>query len=185
MQISTQVMTTTRIILNQKEIEDALIAYLRSKTEIPNNVKFDIDIGDNADKELEGEITIFGGSDIPFDSPFTEDTKPAAEPKRRGGKGTQAETRQTFTVPDEQEAVEDTDGKTTGETRQVELPATVAANEPKPDAPKVETEAKPAMITAKIFPDPATSAAYTPVPAEPSPEVKAKSLFANLVKPAN
>jgi hypothetical protein len=174
MQISTaRVVTVTQVILNQDELKEAVLAFIKAKVELAAapDAKIDVEFADDDKGDLAGFIDITStAGDLPAEKPAPT-TKPASKP------------RSTKPIP-----------------APAPLPAATIEAAPEPevkdeppfdvDPPKPETapvqepaKAKPVTATTKIFPDVSTSAPPPPPAAEVDPTVKAKSLFANLGKP--
>jgi hypothetical protein len=160
---------STQVTLNQKELDEAVVAYVADKMGLQENAEVTVEfVDDDRNKgELQAIVNISAGGEAP--------TKPAAKaapaPKRERAKAerVKAEAEQpkaAITSTPEGENVKA--AISTGEERKAP-----------DDEPPFAVEAP--KTAPKIFPDASTSA-----PASlPQPDVSAtaKSLFANLIKP--
>lgn len=200
MQISTRVVSSTQIILNQDDISAAIDAFVRAQASISDDAKVDIDFKGALEASSEISVEVISESlEGAVGNQVRERGKPAP------GSGRTRRTKEEIAEDEEAEKAERAGNEptpepvaetkpnisATPEDRQdpaVEEPAAevveTKADEPpfEPDNAVEETEPKP-TTGLSIFTSTKTSAPPAPVAEEPTPEVKAKSLFANLTKP--
>lgn len=195
MKISTQI--STQIILNQAELTEAIIEYIKARTDLPSDSKYAVDFEDDVanPNDLTAVVNITaatGGTVVPA---ATAPSKPA-KTRNSTPRATAPATVETAPVaePVVTAADPDVDTALVNESR-----ANITANpedrqdpdtaEPltSEDVPfDVDTPAASgAAPVTKIFAEAHTSAPPTPTEEEPDPATKVKSLFANLAKPAN
>lgn len=188
MQISTQI--STQVILNQDDLTEAIIEYIKARTDLPADSKFAVDFEDDVvnPHDLTAVVNITAATNTAA-APATT-SKPATTPRKAKPAAATAAPAPVTTVVEQ--PVEQPNISAAPEDRQ-------DPNQPEDPPFDVEEPAKAAEIpvqavvksldsatssTPKIFPDTTTSAP-TPKIEEVDPAVKAKSLFANLSKPTN
>lgn len=188
MQISTKI--STQIVLNQDEIKEAIIDFVKAKTTLPADAKFDVEFEDDLQGDLSAIVDIAANStEVPV-SAVVEALKAQQPKSTRAPK---------VTAPKPQEPVAETEKPNISENPEdrqdpanpedppfdVDPPADGTAVQDPPQTEKpAETPAPVVAAAPKIFPQTGTSAPTPPVE-EPDPATKAKSLFANLTKPTN
>lgn len=187
MQISTQI--STQIILNQGELTEAIIEYIKARTDLPADSKFAVEFEDDVNSDLTAVVSITGSSaatGAPVVTPKAA-AKPARAPKPAVVAAPAVNANVVATVEEQPNITANPEDRKDPNDPPFEV-------DPTTESEVVNTaEAKPAetptglgtSAATKIFPDANTSAPTPPAVEEPDPKVKAKSLFANLAKPTN
>lgn len=183
MQISTKI--STQVILSQNELKEAAIEFVKNRTDVPADAKFEVDFADDERADLTAIIDI-SGTMLP-----TANDKPSTG-RTRAPKADKPATTTTQTAPPPAETPVETPPETPVVTEET-TPATPeqtgdVSDSPLPDDEKVVETTKqviPATTSpiGRIFPDIKTSA--PPVKEEEDAGDKVKSLFANFTKPTN
>lgn len=167
---------STKVVLNEAEIKEAVVEYLGAKLDLPGTPTFTVDFADDTGEDLNAIVDI-----VSDDAEPKVKDQPKAAPKAtgRGKKAAEPVQAETAAVAADKAPWEEPAAVT-------EEPATESAETEKVEE-AVETNVVPiaaaAPKSAGIFPSAQTSA---PEPAKPVADpVAAKSLFANLTKPAH
>lgn len=172
MQIQSRVATV--ITLNQDEIDQAVIEFVKSRTTLGADAKFKVEYDDAVEgNDLTATVSVDAivEQESEFDK-FKAPVKPRGPRIVRNSEKTQPEPEAPAPLT----------------SQQASEPDKVKPNDPPfdPDPPKTPAEpaAETVPPTTKIFTQTESSAPPTPAAEEPDPATKAKSLFANLAKPS-
>lgn len=177
MKISTQI--TTQIVLNQAELTEAIIDYIKARTELPADSKFAVDFEDDTTTtpaDLTAVVNITGSTGATVAPVTTKATRKVSAKAAPAA------------APAEVETAPETTPNISAQPEDRKDPAVEAANDEV--SPPFDTEvavpnfngAAPEAAV-KIFPETGTSAPSLATQSEEPPK-PVKSLFANLTKPA-